>query len=118
MQGKILVLALALCAIAGLALGMGILFAGGPPPAPPRPRVLTLPSQGDAELAYSPTLYRTLVEQDARAMGVEAPTTAELAAPFPYFDELPSSRKLRVGGTVRTARLAVSLVVRREDGAV
>jgi len=118
MEGKTLALALALCAIAGLALGMGILFAGGPPPAPPRPRVLTLPSQGDAELAYSPTLYRTLVEQDARAMGVEAPTTAELAAPFPYFDELPSSRKLRVGGTVRTARLAVSLVVRREDGAV
>lgn len=118
MERKTLVVALVLLGIAGMALGMALLYGGGPPAAPPRPRLPSAPAPTAADMKYSATLYRALVEQDAKGFGVIAPTGAELAAPFPYFDELPVPRKLRAGGTVRTPRLAISLVVRREQGAV
>jgi len=118
MQGKTLVAAVALVAVAGLGLGMAILFAGGPPPAPPRPKLPVAPSLSSNDLRFSPTLYRGLVEQDAKAMGVAAPSAAELGAVFPYFDEHPPKPRLRVGSSLRTSHLRLSLVLRREEGAV
>jgi hypothetical protein len=118
MQGKILAAAVVLLVIAGLGLGMAILFAGGPPPAPARPRLPVALSPSSSDLRFSPTLYRGLVEQDARALGVSAPSPAELGAVFPYFDEHPPKPRLRVGSTLRTSHLRLSLVLRREEGAV
>lgn len=118
MERKTLVVAVVLCGVAGLALGMAVLFAGGPPAAPPRPHLTPAPAPTSAEMKYSPTLYRALIEQDARALGVPVPTPAEISAVFPYADELPAPRRLKAGATVRTGHLAVSLVVRREAGAV
>jgi hypothetical protein len=110
--------ALALCGIAGMGMGMAFLFGGGPPPAPPRPRLPSAPGPTAVDMKYSATLYRALVELDAKTFGVGAPSPAELAAPFPYFDELPARRRLHAAGTVHTAHLAISLIVRREQGAV
>lgn len=118
MEGKTLSLAVALSGLAGLALGMALLFGGGPPPAPPRPRLPVAPAPTSAEMKYSPTMYRALLEQDAKLMGVAAPTQREIAAVFPHSDELPGARKLRAGAPVRTRQLAISLIVRREQGAV
>ncbi len=101
-----------------MAVGMALLFGGGPPPAPPRPRLPSAPAPTAADMKYSATLYRALVEQDAKAFGVVAPSADELAARFPYFDELPARRKLHGGGKVHTAHLAISLIIRREQGAV
>jgi len=118
MRGGTLWAAVALVAVAGLGAGMAILFAGGPPAAPPRPRVAAAPSPEAAEMKYSATLYRGLIEEDAKKLGVAAPTPAELAAVFPYFDELRAPRALRPGGALDTAHLRVSLIVRREEGAI
>lgn len=118
LEGKTLAVAVALIFVAGLGLGMAVLFAGGPPPAPPRPKLPLAPSPSTSELRFSPTMYRAMVEQDAKALGVAAPSPAALAAVFPYFDERPAKPRLRVGSTVRSAHLRLSLVLRREEGAV
>jgi len=118
MERKTLVMAIALCSLAGLAVGMAVLFGAGPPGAPPRPRIPAAPAPTSAEMKYAPALYRALIEQDARTMGVPAPTAAELSSVFRYSDELPSRRKLRAGATLRAGGLSISLIVRREAGAV
>ena len=61
------------------------LFAGGPPPAPPRPKPWLGTGGQSGEMRYSATLYRALIEQDAKAMGVGAPTTDELSRPVSVF---------------------------------
>ncbi len=120
MERKTLAAAVGLAGVAGVGVGMAILFGGGPPPPPPRPRPPQAPAPLAAELKYSATLYRGLVEQDAKTMGVAAPAVDEWAAPLPYFDELPSGKPvtLRAGGTLRTGHLRISLGVRRVEGAV
>jgi hypothetical protein len=118
MEGKTLAVAVALVGLAGLGLGMAILFAGGPPPAPARPKLPIAPSPSGSDLRYSPTMYRALVEQDAKTLGVPVPSPGELSAIFPYFDERPAKPRLRVGSTIRSAHLRLSLVLRREEGAV
>jgi hypothetical protein len=118
MERKTLAIAVGLCGIAGLGVGMAVLFVGGPPPAPPRPRRPPIAAGLGVEMRYSSTLYRALIEQDAQAMGVVAPTWDEMMAVFPYFDELSSVRSLRVGDAVRSAHLRLSLGVRRVEGAV
>lgn len=118
MERRTLLVAVALCGIAGLALGMAALFGGGPPPGPARPHLPVAPAPTSVEMKFSATLFRALIEQDAKAMGVAVPSAAAWQAPFPYFDELPAHRKLHAGATIRTAHLALTLVVRREQGAV
>jgi len=118
MQGKTLAFALAVGAAAIVGLGMAVLFGGGPPAAPPRPRPAPAPAPTSAAMKYSQTLFRGLVEQDAKAFGVPAPSPADWAAPFPYFDELPARRTLTPGESVATPHLRVSLVIRREEGAL
>jgi hypothetical protein len=118
MERKTLAVAVGLCAIAGIGLGMAILFAGGPPPAPARPKPAATAALQSGEARFSATLYRALIEQDAKAMGVRAPTMGELGVPFRYFDGLASARPLRVGGSIRASELALALVVRREEGAI
>ncbi|MES1171738.1 MAG: hypothetical protein ABUL77_00750 [Bacteroidota bacterium] len=118
MDRKTLMLAVALAGVAGLGVGMAILFAGGPAPGPPRPHLPPPPGPTSGDMKYSATLFRALVEQDAAALGVPAPSVEVMAAPFPYFDEAPAKRSLRAGGTLRTPHLRLSLVVRREQGAI
>jgi hypothetical protein len=118
LEGKSLAVAVALLGVVGIGAGMAVLFAGGPAPGPARPQLPTSASPSGADLKYSPTLFRGLVEQDAKAFGVSAPSSAELSAVFPYFDEHPAKPRLRVGSTLRTNHLRLSLVLRREAGAV
>lgn len=118
LEGKTLALAVALLGVVGVGVGMAVLFAGGPPPGPPRPSLPVASSPAANELRFSPALYRATIEQDAKAFGVPAPTPGELAAVFPYVHERPSKPRLRVGSTLRTSHLRLSLVLRREEGAV
>jgi hypothetical protein len=118
MHGRILVAAVALVAVAAVGVGMAVLFAGGPPPAPARPRLPPAPPPQGADLKYSATLFRGLVEEDARKLGIAAPGPAELAAVFPYSEEIAARRSLRAGGSIETRHLRLSLLVRREQGAV
>src|SRR5262245_39608629 len=118
LEGKSLGVAVALLGVLGLGAGMAVLFAGGPPPAPPRPPLPTAPSPSGSDLKFAPTLFRGLVEQDAKSFGVPAPTPEHLAAVFPYFDERPLKPRLRVGSSMRTNHLRLSLVLRPEAGAV
>ncbi len=69
-------------------------------------------------MKYSEIWYRGLVEQDARTFGVVAPSPAEMAAPFPYFDVRTAHRTLRVGETIHIANISISLTIRRVPGAV
>ncbi|HEY2899180.1 MAG TPA: hypothetical protein VGL59_01295 [Polyangia bacterium] len=117
MEGRTLGLGIAVAGLASIAIGTALLYAGGPPPAPPRPKSPT-PDQAGAAMKYSATLYRALVEQDARSFGLPAPKPDELARPFPYFNELTAERKLKVGGTVQTPHLRLSLLVRKEAGSM
>lgn len=118
MEGRTLLGALGLVGLAVIGAGTALLFAGGPSPAPPRPSFGPSSAPDSEAMKFSTTLYRGGIERDARAFGVAAPSPAELAAVFPYFDELKSPRSLRPGGAFTTARLRISLSTRRERGAV
>jgi hypothetical protein len=118
MQRKTLAGAVGICGVAGLGVGMAVLFGSGPPPAPPRPRPPSPNAPQGIEMRYSATMYRALIEQDAKAMGVVAPTWGGMMAVFPYFDELSSVHPLRAGGVLRSRHLRLSLGVRRVEGAV
>jgi hypothetical protein len=100
-----------------IAIGLGLLHAGGPAPAPPRPKIAE-PADTTAALKYSPTLYRATVEQDARSFGIPLPVADEMARPFPYFDEWSAERKLKVGGSMQTDHLRLSLIVKKEAGSM
>jgi len=118
MERKTLAMAVALAGVAGLGVGMAILFAGGPPPAPPRPHIAPAPAPTAAAMKYSATMYRGLIEQDAKTFGVTAPSATAWSAPFPYANELKAPRPLRPGAKLQTPHLRVSLITRREEGAV
>ena len=102
-----------------IAIGLGLMYAGGPPPAPPRPRIPE-PATTTAALKYSATLYRAALEQDARIFAIAVTPYAEMAEPFPYFDESSAGgdRKLKVGGSLETAHLRLTLIVRKEQGSM
>lgn len=102
--------------VTGCLLGLACPSSDPPPPRPPPPAAA--PATPPAERRRSAALYRALLEQDAKGLGVPIPVAAAWAAPFPYFDELPRKRHLRGGETLRTGHLSLSLQVRRIEGAV
>lgn len=118
MEGRTLLLAVVLVGLAVIGTGTALLFAGGPLPAPPRPSFGPSSAPDSAAMKFSATLYRGGIERDARLFAVPAPSPAELAAVFPYFDELKSPKGLRPGGAFVTPHLRISLFTRRERGAV
>jgi hypothetical protein len=89
-----------------------------PPPPAARTPARPAPPAPAAVMRYSPVMYRGLLEQDARDLGLPPPASGEMAAPFPYFDELAAPRVLRPGAALRPPHLALSLAVRREEGAI
>jgi hypothetical protein len=116
-EGRTLTAAIVLGGVAAIAIGAVILYGGGPPPAPPRPKPPPA-DQATSEMKYSATLYRAMLEQDARTFGVPAARPEELAKPFPYFSEAPAPKRLKVGGSVQTPHLRLSLLVRKEGGSM
>jgi len=105
-----------LAGLAGVGLGMAILFGGGPPPAPPRPRLTPPPVPVERTARYSLTNYQAQLDQDARVFGLPPVSASALRAPFPFFAEVPSTRRLVPGGTAKTAHLALALEVTQETG--
>jgi hypothetical protein len=100
-----------------IAIGLGLMYAGGPPPAPPRPKIPEAATTS-AALKYSATLYRAALQEDARIFAIAVTPYQEMAQPFPYFDESPGDRKLKVGGSIETPHLKLTLVVRKEAGSM
>jgi hypothetical protein len=111
-------LGVAVAGVATVAIGSVLLYAGGPPPAPPRPKPPAV-DQSSAAIKYSATLYRALLEQDARAYGLPVVHPEEMARIFPAFQEGGGGdRKLKVGGSIQTPHLRLSLLVRKEAGSM
>ena len=117
MGPRALALVAALSGLLIIGIALGVMYAGGPPPAPPRPKIPE-PAVTAAALKYSATLYQAALEQDARAFAIPPTPIAEMARPFPYFDEWSGDRKLKVGATMQTAHLRLELVVRKEAGSM
>jgi len=106
--------------VAGLlviAIGLGLMYGGGPPPAPAKPKIPE-PATATAALKYSATLYRAALEQDARIFAIPVTPYDEMARTFPYFDESVADRKLKVGRSIETAHLRLTLMVRKETGSM
>jgi hypothetical protein len=120
-EGRSLAAAIALAVLIVIAAGTALLFAGGPPPAPPRPRAPS-PSDVSEALKLSATVYRATLEQDSRIYGVPPMRPEEMARPFSYFDEGPAkgagAPPLKVGASIQTPHLKLSLIVRKEAGSM
>lgn len=118
MEGRALGLGVTMAGVATVAIGSVLLFVGGPPPAPPRPKPPPV-DQTSAAMKFSATLYRALLEQDANAFGIPVVHPEEMARPFPYFQEGGGGEhKLKVGGSMQTPHLRLSLIVRKEAGSM
>lgn len=112
MDGKTLAIAVGMTGVAAIAVGTLALYAGGPPDAPERPKAPPPPEQlMNSELRYSPTVYRALIEQDAKQFGVPVPKLETLVQPNAYFEELKSRRKLKARSTFETRHLRLTLEV-------
>jgi hypothetical protein len=117
LDGRTLNAAVALAGVAAIAIGGVILYGGGPPPAPRRPKPPPA-DQATSEMKYSATLYRAMLEQDARTFGVPAARPEDLAKPFAYFSESSGPRRIKVGSSIQTPHLRLSLLVRKEGGSM
>lgn len=119
MQTKTLIAALALTGIAAIGLGMAALFLlGGPPPPPERPRPATTARSAEEQARFSETLYRGIIEKDARDLGVGVPAPAAWRDAFRHAEELPAPRALAAGQSLQTRHLRLTLLVRRIEGAL
>ena len=98
-----------------LALGVGVFVLQSltaPPAAPERPRLPPpATSMIHSALRFSPVYYRTLLEQDAKAYGIPAPSWDEITQPNAYFDELKAKQRLRIKAPIETRHLRVSLEI-------
>lgn len=119
MEGKTLWLSLLMTAACGFGLGMLVLFGAGPPLPPERPKPPPpLEQIMSGALKYSLPVYRGLMEEDARGFGVPAPTMEEFRQVFPYFEELRSTKKLRVKDPIETGHLVVSLEIEKRQATI
>jgi hypothetical protein len=114
-EGRTLVLGVVLTGIVVIAIGLGVLFGGGPPAVPPRPKP-PIPGTASSATKYSATLYRAALEQDSRIYGLPVVRPEDMANPFSYFNEWSGDRRLKVGSSMQTPHLRLSLVVRKEAG--
>ena len=120
MRERGLTAAVVVAALFVIVVGTALLFAGGPPPAPARPKAPP-PSYVSEALKLSATVYRATLEQDSRICGLPPTRPEEMARPFPYFDEGGGGHgqpRLKVGASLRTPHLVLSLVVRKEAGSI
>lgn len=116
MEGKTLALAVVMVGTVAIGLGVLLLHAGGVPPAPEPPKPPPAPEAlMNSTLKYSPQIFRALVEQDAKAFRIPAPTPAELAAPNAYFEEFQGRRKLKVKSPFETQHLRLTLQIEKRQ---
>ncbi len=113
MEGKRLAVAVGLGGLLAVGVGTALLHAEGPPPPPERPAPPPpIEAVMNGQLKYTPTIFRGLVEEDAKRFGVPAPSLEELSRPFPYADELEGRpSKLRLGAPIETPHLRISLEI-------
>ena len=116
MEGKPLALAVVFTGVFAIALSALILHAAtAPPPTPKRPEPPPPPSAMiNSEQRFSVLYYRALVEQDAKAYGVAAPSYEDMQQANPYFDELQGKQHLRIKAPIETRHLRVSLEVSKQ----
>jgi hypothetical protein len=117
-DGKTLAAAVALVAVVVMGLGMAALYAGGPPPAPERPRPASEHATPEADLRFTPMVYRGQLDQDARAFGVAAPAAGEIEAPFIYVEELKGRRKLTPRQPIDTPHLRLAMDVEKHQATI
>jgi hypothetical protein len=119
-EGKPLALAVLFTGVFVVALGVLILHAASaPPPRPKRPEPPPPPSAMiNSERRFSVLYYKALIEQDAKAFGIPAPTYEDLAQPNAYFDELQGKHRLRLKAPVETRHLRVTLEVSKQTTTV
>jgi len=113
LEGKPLALAVLLAGALAIGVGVFVLHsATAPPPTPERPRPPPPAAMMiHSDLRFSPVYYRTLLEQDAKAYGIQAPTWDEITQPNAYFDELKGTQRLRLKAPIETRHLRVSLEI-------
>src|SRR5512136_656757 len=68
----------------------------------------------NSERRFSVLYYKALIEQDAKAFGIPAPTYEDLAQPNAYFDELQGKQRLRLKAPIETRHLRVTLEVSKQ----
>lgn len=116
MEGKPLALAVLLTGAFVIVLGVLILHAASnPPPTPKRPEPPPPPSAMiNSEQRFSVLYYKALIEQDAKAYGIQAPSYEDLAQPNAYFDELRTKQHLRIKAPIETRHLRISLEISKQ----
>jgi hypothetical protein len=119
MEGKTLALAVGGAGLGAIALGTLLLYAGEPPPAPEPPKPPPPPEVTmNSTLKYSPSVYRALIETDARTYKVPIPSDGQLAQPNRYFEELKGHRRLRAkdkkGASLETAHLRLTTTIAKK----
>jgi hypothetical protein len=115
-EGKPLALAVFFSGLFAIALGVLILHAAStPPPTPKRPEPPPPPSAMiNSDMRFSVIYYKALIEQDAKAYGIVAPSYDDLQQPNPYFDELRSRQHLRLKAPIETRHLRITLEIHKE----
>ena len=68
----------------------------------------------NSEQRFSVLYYKALIEQDAKAFGVPAPTYEDIAQPNAYFDELHEKHPLRLKAPIETRHLHITLEVSKQ----
>jgi hypothetical protein len=113
LEGKPLAFAVFLAGALAVGLGVFVLHAGSaPPPTPERPRPPPPASMMlNSDMRFSPVFYRTQLEQDAKAFGIQTPAWDDITQPNPYFDELKEKQHLRIKAPIETRHLRVSLEI-------
>ena len=117
MEGKPLAALVSAVGLAVIAICVGILYGGGPPPAAARPKPPPPSDQYDPDIKYSGMVYRAMVEQDAKTYGVPAPTSEQIRAPNPYFEEVLGRRRIKAKQSVETPHLKITLLIQKENAA-
>jgi hypothetical protein len=115
-EGKPLALAVFFTGVFAIALGVLILHAASAPPPKPKPPEPPPPPSAmiNSDMRFSVVYYKALIEQDAKAYGIEPPSYEDLLEPNPYFDELRERTRLRIKAPFETRHLRITLEVRKE----
>ncbi len=72
----------------------------------------------NGSLRFSPTVYRAMLEDDARKFGIPFPKIDELRQPFIYVEELRTRKRVTTKDPLDTAHLRISLEVSRRNAAI